>query len=163
MKYKVIVVTLVSALMVASGCDTVRSFLGKPTSADLARMRVDLERIEKERADSIARARAVEAARLDSLQKACSTLSILKYNVIAGAFSDEANTAKFTEELRKGGYITCGIDFKNGMHAVCVMSSDNYDEAVRFLSDFRSSCRDGEDAWIYNSTTKKHISKQNSE
>lgn len=175
MKYKVIVVTLVSALMVASGCDTVRSFLGKPTSADLARMRADLERIEKERADSIARAvekeradsiaraRAVEAARLDSLQKACSTLSILKYNVIAGAFSDEANTAKFTEELRKGGYITCGIDFKNGMHAVCVMSSDNYDEAVRFLSDFRSSCRDGEDAWIYNSTTKKHISKQNSE
>lgn len=163
MKYKVIVVTLVSALMIASGCDTVRSFLGKPTSADLARMRADLERIEKERADSIARARAVEAARLDSLQKACSTLSILKYNVIAGAFSDEANTAKFTEELRKGGYITCGIDFKNGMHAVCVMSSDNYDEAVRFLSDFRSSCRDGEDAWIYNSTTKKHISKQNSE
>lgn len=163
MKYKVIVVTLVSALMVASGCDTVRSFLGKPTSADLARMRADLERIEKERADSIARARAVEAARLDSLQKACSTLSILKYNVIAGAFSDEANTAKFTEELRKGGYITCGIDFKNGMHAVCVMSSDNYDEAMRFLSDFRSSCRDGEDAWIYNSTTKKHISKQNSE
>lgn len=163
MKYKVIAVAFISVLMAVSGCDTVRSFLGKPTSADLTRMRADLERIEKERADSLALACAVEAARLDSLQKACSTLSILKYNVIAGAFSDEANTAKFTEELRKGGYITCGIDFKNGMHAVCVMSSDNYDEAVRFLSDFRSSCRDGEDAWIYNSTTKKHISKQNSE
>lgn len=161
MKCKVTVIPLVLLLISVSGCDTVRSFLGKPTSADLAEMRLKLERIEKERADSLAR--AAEAARIDSLQKVCDTLSILKYNVIAGAFSDEANTAKFTEELRKDGYITCNIDFRNGMHAVCVMSSDNYDEAVRFLSDFRSSCRDGEDAWIYNSTTKKHISKQNSE
>lgn len=161
MKCKVTVIPLVLLLISVSGCDIVRSFLGKPTSADLAEMRLRLERIEKERADSLAR--AAEAARLDSLRRACDTLSILKYNVIAGAFSDKANTAKFTEELRKAGYRTCYIDFKNGMHAVSVMASDNYDETVRFLSDFRSSYSAGEDAWIYNSTTKKHISKQHSE
>ena len=67
-------VLLLTLLLTVSGCDWVRASLGKPTSADLAALRMAKEAREQAVRDSIAAAKA----ELESRKKYLMTLKLWK-------------------------------------------------------------------------------------
>lgn len=59
---RVYIIALLAVMLMASGCDFFRKVAGRPTSADLEARKVQIARVEEEKAEA-----AREQARLDSL------------------------------------------------------------------------------------------------
>lgn len=169
---KTLILTL-TVVMLATGCDFVRTLAGRPTSAQLEQIR--RERIAAEEArhqavlDSMERAqKALEeamAAReqelLDSLTQARGTVlnpSKLgglfttkldsKYFIVVGAFRNRSFAERKLTECNAAGYTATIISFRNGLMAVAVCPSDNLEETLKTLKQLRGTDVCPQDGWI---------------
>lgn len=148
---------LVVAVCLLTGCDMFRSLAGRPTSEDIAQMRVVLaEReaaAEQARLDSIARERQrvedslARIAALDTLEMMrrlvrtpdrfggiISSDPLKQYYVVLGSFKDLTNATNYAAKVRQGGYDAEVIRFRNGFNAVGAGPSD---EPAAFLTTLR--------------------------
>jgi cell division septation protein DedD len=154
-------VRLLSVLLIAvtmlSSCDFFRSILGKPTSKDIERMKIEAAaQAKKQRQlDSINRAKAeadaIAAQQLESLK----TLND-KYYIIIGSFKVEDNATRMYALLEKNGYTPKTIRFKNGFDLVSVASFNDYHKAFAELDQLRALEFCPEDVWIYGVDQKLH-------
>lgn len=152
MKHCKFLSALLILLITASGCDTVRSILGKPTSKDIEKARLAKEAAEKARQDSIALAKALAEQALAGKQLQV----ICRYNVIVGAFSNPANADKMAARLEGKGETVTKINFSNGMTAISVLNTDDFHAACRKLNSTHQSDDVPYDCWIYDASTAKH-------
>lgn len=148
-------------LAAATGCDSVRTVLGKPTSADIEKMRLEKEAAEKVQKDSADKAQAVvEKSIAGTPEKeqrgSAASVKICRYNVIVGAFSDAANADRLAEKLTTAGETVTRISFTNGMTAISVLDTDDFHAACRKLNSMVSEDELPYDCWIYDSSTAKH-------
>lgn len=169
-----VVLSLVLAAVVLSGCDFLRSLAGKPTSEELtekrerilqleeeARLQARLDSLEKVRqrmADSLA---ALEDHLLDSLSQTKGTIlnpSKLgglfttkldaKYYIVVGAFRTRSYAERKLEKCNKAGLPATIISFRNGLLAVGVCPSDSLNDTLKKLHELRGNGICPEDAWI---------------
>jgi len=160
-----LVVPLVVALAFFQGCDRIRASLGKPTSADLARISEELKAREQFLRDSIDAVRAAEAQQ-DSIaqpavqpadQPAASAGQPLKrYYAVAGAFKNPEGAQKYVEILQASNLPVHLFDFKSGLTVVCMEGHDNFEDARRDLATLKGLKLAGSDPWIYNTNQKLH-------
>ena len=160
-----LVVPLVVALALFQGCDRIRASLGKPTSADLARISEELKAREQFLRDSIDAVRAAEALQ-DSIaqpavqpadQPAASAGQPLKrYYAVAGAFKNPEGAQKYVEILQASNLPVHLFDFKSGLTVVCMEGHDNFEDARRDLATLKELKLAGSDPWIYNTNQKLH-------
>ena len=160
-----LVVPLVVALALFQGCDRIRASLGKPTSADLARISEELKAREQFLRDSIDAVRAAEALQ-DSIaqpavqpadQPAASVGQPLKrYYAVAGAFKNPEGAQKYVEILQASNLPVHLFDFKSGLTVVCMEGHDNFEDARRDLATLKELKLAGSDPWIYNTNQKLH-------
>lgn len=143
-------------LITASGCDRIRASLGKPTSADIARLRQQKEARAQAVRDSIAAAKA-EAERIAAEEAAAAAAAeaavIRRYYAVAGAFKEESGAQVYVDKLRENGFKVRTFDFKSGLKVVCVEGSDTLEVVRRDLPALRKI---GLDPWIYNTNQKLH-------
>lgn len=146
----------VLVVLMATGCDFLRSLAGRPTSKDIASMR---EEIRRRQADSIERAAAVRL-QADSLQVVDSSASRdtisasaakpekKRYYVIMGAFSNRDNAANCAARLKELGYETEFFGFTEGRTAVGIGGTDDLTEAKAFMDQVRRQDFCPEGVWI---------------
>lgn len=140
------------------GCDMVRSIMGRPTSADIERMKAEKLASEKQKAaerDSIERAAADSAALAAAASKAADVLNC-RYYVIAGAFLVPENADKYTERLRKSGYEVTRFKFKSGFSAVALFGSDDMASAKKQMDTFMEGPLAAWDVWVYDTAEHLH-------
>lgn len=153
---RVLSVLLIAVTMLSS-CDFFRSILGKPTSKDIERMKIEAAaQAKKQRQlDSINKAKAeadaIAAAQLEALTKLND-----KYYVILGSFKVEDNATKMYAMLEKNGYTPKTIRFKNGFDLVSVASFNDYHKALNELDNLRAYEFCPEDVWIYGVEQRLH-------
>ncbi|MBO7279300.1 MAG: SPOR domain-containing protein [Bacteroidales bacterium] len=148
---------LLATAMLVSSCDFFRSMLGKPTSEDLERMRIEAEMeararfvrdsIQQAKADSIAFAQAQEALK-PKLEG--------RYFVVVGSFMTQANAERMVELLTKEGYRPQTIHFKNGFDAVAVSAHDTFRAAYYEMDEMYGMDFAPEDIWIYDIQQNLH-------
>ncbi len=153
MKIFKIMAVLLSIAFTLSGCDFFRSIAGKPTSKELAQLKIDAANAEKQKQDSIARAAQIalneqNAALKNSLDK--------KYYVVVGSFKVPKNADNFKERLDSKGYNTQIIQFKNGYKVLAAFGSDNYAEAYREMEKIMEFQFCPYDVWIYDISQQLH-------
>lgn len=149
---------LISACLLVSSCDFIRSLAGKPTSTDIELLKLEKEMaFQKKKAvqDSINAAQA-EAERLLSEQQQNSTFSS-QYYLALGGFKVTENAIKYKEQLEKEGYSIILIRFKNGYDMLLGGGADTYKEAQAQLNDFIENAKNCPyDIWIYDTSTNLH-------
>ena len=173
MKRSVILI-LVSAALVLSGCDFVRTLAGRPTSDDLEVKRSTIERAEnvaryQARIDSLERVRAhladslaeLDKYLLDSLSQTKGTILnptkmgglyttklASRYYIVVGAFRTRSYAERKLNECNKAGYTATIISFRNGLLAVSVCPSNSLNETLKKLRELRGNGICPEDGWI---------------
>lgn len=159
---------ILAALVLFSGCDRIRSMMGKPTSSDLERLRVEKEAQEKALRDSIARAE--EALAVDSVAVAtpekpvaakpavtsASTGNLLRYSVVVGSYVKEYNVRAMTRRMEKLGETVTVIPFKSGFTGVAVFTSNDFAEARAKRKQMLGSGSVPSDTWIYDTAWGRH-------
>lgn len=153
-----LIMTLMAAAVLLTGCDFFRSLVGKPTSEDIERMRLEAQeqaRMKREQ-DSLNKLRALEleqarAAAENSLENAG------RYHVILGSFKVEGNAEKMYAMLEKNGYKPRVIEFNNGFEAVSVAAYNDYREAIKAMQDVMEYQFCPEDVWIYDVNQNMHV------
>lgn len=151
------IVALLTVVLLVSGCDFFRSILGKPTSDDLERMRIEeqaqararfvQDSINRAKADSIAYAQALEAAKPKFNGR---------YLVVVGSFLTHSNAERMVALLTKEGYQPQTIHFKNGFDGVAVVGYDSFRQAYRAIDDLIQYEFAPEDIWIYDVQQQLH-------
>lgn len=158
---------LVSILFISAilftGCDFVRSLLGKPTSEDLERMRIESEaKAKKQReADSLEQVKAADLAREMEAQAAKEAEALNesdgRFRVILGSFKVENNATNMFARLERMGCKPERIMFKNGFDVVSAGSYETYNQAydamVGLLVKYEWT---PEDIWIYDINQNLH-------
>ena len=155
---------LAALLLLTPGCDWIRASLGKPTSADLAALRVQKAQREQAVKDSLAAAVAAAAAYARTIAGQVSTdadtvaeAPVLKrYHAVAGAFKDPAGAQLYADKLRENGFKVRCLNFKSGLKVVCVGGSDTLEVALRDASAIKKLGFSGSDPWIYDTRQKLH-------
>lgn len=160
MKAFKLIVTLMAAAVLFTGCDFFRSIVGKPTSKDIERMKQEtLEQARRQREqDSINRVRALELEQAKA--EAAKNLldeSAGRYHVILGCFKVEGNAEKMNALLEKNGYSPKVIRFNNGFEVVSVAAFDNYREALKDMESIMEYPFCPEDVWIYDVNQNMHV------
>ena len=163
------------ALIVLSGCDFFRVLAGRPTSAEIEELRVEIQRVEAEalkaRLDSLERVRVQRSrdslARLDSLAVVDSIVSKAgpiqtpekykgliagdvkaRFYVIVGAFKSPTNAEAFRNMVIKRGYEADRFSFQNGLHAIGVCPSDHISGIHKSLKDVSSDRFFPKGVWV---------------
>ena len=168
MKLIRILTPVLSAVLLFSGCDRIRSMMGKPTSSDLERLRVEKEAQQKAERDSIARAE--EALAVDSVATASevaatpgsssavsgSTGNLPRYSVIVGSYVKDYNVKAMTRRMEKLGETVTVIPFKSGFTGVAVFTTDNFAEARAKRKQILASGAVPSDTWIYDTAWGRH-------
>lgn len=159
--------------LLATGCDFVRTLAGRPTSAQVERIRQEriareearhqavldsLQRVEKQMADSLA---ALETYLLDSLAQTRGTILNpskmgglfttkleSKYYIIVGAFRGRSYAERKLTACNEAGYTGTIISFRNGLLAVGVCPSNNLNESLKTLKVMRGTGICPKDGWI---------------
>lgn len=157
-----IIPVLIVAAMLFSSCDFVRTILGKPTSKDIERMRIEQleQQAQRQRElDSLQRVRAAEEAAEAERLAALELLKKLndRYYVIIGSFKMEENATRMYSLLEKKGYTPKRIAFQNGYDVVSVKSFNSYRaarEEIEILLEYEF-CPD--DVWIYDKESGLHV------
>lgn len=147
---------LISLTQVLCGCDMVRSIMGRPTSADIERMKAEKLASEKQKAaerDSIERAAADSAALAAAV---ASNALNCRYYMVAGSFMVPENADKYTERLRKSGYEVTRFKFKNGFSVVALFGSDDMASANKQMSTFMEDPLATWDVWVYDTALQLH-------
>ena len=175
---------LLAAVLLFSGCDRIRSMMGKPTSSDLERLRVEKEAQQKAERDSIARVE--EALAVDSVvventpaikepaakptakpaskpvaKPAAKTTfqpaeGLHRYSVIVGSYVKEYNVRAMTRRMEKRGETVLVIPFKSGFTGVAVLTTDDYQAARAKRTEMLASGAVPSDTWIYDSAWGRH-------
>lgn len=155
------------SLLLCPGCDTIRRFAGRPTSADIAikRARIEVEEAaHRARLDSL---RVIQKAQADSLElldsirssktmltnassvKGLSASGLSKrYYVVVGTFGSPANAKNLASKAKASGYETTLIPFNNGFTAVGLEASDKLSDCIKSLENIRTKSFCPRDAWI---------------
>ncbi|MCF0172528.1 MAG: SPOR domain-containing protein [Bacteroidales bacterium] len=157
------------------GCDFIRASLGKPTSGDIAALRLEKEsRIRSEmQRDSLEKA-AADTLRQEGggqdgdemaetpVQPAPAAASAptnldRKYYVVLGCFKDAEKAASLTKLLKQNGYEALTVPFRGGFSAVLYGGSDTVEEAGRHKTELENLDFCPPDMWIYATSQKRHI------
>lgn len=151
---------LAALLLLAPGCDRIRASLGKPTSADLAVLRVQKAQRGQAVRDSLAAA-ASEHARIVAEQVAGSAAAaetpvLRRYYAVAGAFKDPAGAQLYADKLQENGFKVRCFDFRSGLKVVCVEGNDTLEVVRRDAAAIKKLGLSGTDPWIYNTSQKLH-------
>ena len=180
-KLGIFVASFALMMAVCTGCDFIRSSLGKPTSADLNKISEELKAREQYLRDSVAAVRAAQArlaagdstsavpaaasAVTPTAQPApapapvnleTSTSDLKKYYAVAGAFKNPEGAQQFVNKLQENGFQVRLFDFKSGLKVVCVGGSDSIADARADLEALRKLKLSESDPWIYNTNQKLH-------
>ena len=155
-------VKLISVLMVSlfilTGCDFFRSLVGKPTSEDMERMRLEaqLEAQRKREQDSIAKVNEMLAQQQRALAEQNSLERTGRFHVVMGSFKVPENAEKMKNVLEKKGYSARIIPFNNGFDVVSAGSFDKFIEAVRTMDELIELEICPDDIWVYDRTYNLH-------
>lgn len=186
---KVCRIIALTALIIAllTGCDAVRSALGKPTSKDIAELRLQKARMQHT-GDSLAVEMGALPDSLDNLDIADTSGAVAEaapvnltsqaeipqeqaaeaeetpseglasgYYVVLGSFKNEDNAQYYYNSLSASGADVHLVKMKNGFTAVMICHGSTYDEAYSKMLEFYSDKKRPEDIWIYNTAKKMHI------
>ncbi|MCQ2118640.1 MAG: SPOR domain-containing protein [Bacteroidales bacterium] len=152
-----VLLILVPAVFMMTGCDFFRKMAGRPTSRDIAAMAESIrleEQAFRAREDSIATVRSVAvdsaaiAAALDTLShmsvipstrfKNMDLTGIPHYSIVLGAFSVEDNARKLASQISEKGFEARTLTFGNGFTGVGVCCTD---DPVALIESFRKVSR----------------------
>lgn len=162
---------IISSLLISSalltGCDFVRSALGRPTSADIEAKRQVILEENRLAAEEKAKAEAAEKYSRDSLaaldsfagrgtqMKLRSALPAtivsapeLRYCIIAGAFGTPSNAEKLQSDLEEKGFKAGILVYKSGIRAVGVTPTDDIVELYNSYDRLVGENIIPADAWI---------------
>lgn len=173
-------------IILLTGCDAIRSALGKPTSKDLAALReqklkmqhnldslavemgaepladsidTDIDTLKTEASDAataVAETTAEEAPAAPEYEAASNELAKGFY-VVVGSFKNEDNARYLYNSISASGSEVAMVRMKNGFTAVMICHSESSEEAYRKMRDFYGSDKHPEDIWIYNTNQKMHV------
>lgn len=145
------------SIVLLSGCDFVRSILGKPTSKDLEALRLEILEREKAQKDSIEMAKAALLEQQLAQEAANQATQLAgRFFVMVGSFKVHDNAEKFNKQLQERGYTTTIFNFKNGFEAVAIFGTDNVHEAYNKMEATMEEAFCPYDIWVYDSATNKH-------
>ncbi|MBR0533812.1 MAG: hypothetical protein IJK19_03875 [Bacteroidales bacterium] len=157
MKFLRLSAVLMTACIMLSSCDVFRAMLGKPTSKDLEILRLEQEAaIAQAKYDSCAAAQA-EAERIAAEQEAAAHTVSHRYYVALGGFKVPSNAVNYKAYLESKGYEITAVRFKSGYDVILASGTDDLNEALRSMGDFKryeKTCP--YDVWIYDTTTAYH-------
>lgn len=162
---------IISSLLISSalltGCDFVRSALGRPTSSDIEAKRQVILEENRLAAEEKAKAEAAEKYSRDSLaaldsfagrgtqMKLRSALPAtivsapeLRYCIIAGAFGTPSNAEKLQSDLEEKGFKAGILVYKSGIRAVGVTPTDDIVELYNSYDRLVGENVIPADAWI---------------
>ena len=147
------ILMLMVALPLFTGCDFFRKLAGRPTSEDIENKRIAIMRAEEAahqaRQDSIMmEQQKSNIIKTDSLGGLLETELDARYYIIVGSFRSKANAESLLATAATNGYAPTLISFKNGLIAVGVGSSDNIKDAFASLNKVRTEKFCPADAWI---------------
>jgi len=165
-----VILSILCAALLLSGCDFMRTLAGRPTSADLEAKRAairqaqeearlqavqdSLERVRKHREDSLA---ALEVRLLDSLSHARRKLLVsgmnreplqTKYCIIVASYGTRSNAEAKVARCVEAGYPASVILFRSGLNAVGVCPSDSIDETLKRFRELTGNGVCPPDGWI---------------
>lgn len=148
---------LLTASLLLSSCDAVRSMLGKPTSEDLEILRQEQEAAKAQaRLDSISAVQA-EAERLAAEAEAAAHNVSKRYYVAMGGFKVPENAVNYKAYLEAHGYDVLAVRFRTGYDVLLTYGTDNYYEALRKMNDLMENEKTCPyDIWIYDTKTGVH-------
>ena len=162
-------------LISLTGCDFFRMLAGRPTSADIEEIRVEIQRVEQEalqaRLDSIENARVARVkdslARIDSIaaldsivEKTGPLLSPAKFKGVSsgefktryyigvGVFRSLANANSYKAKTEDRGYEATVFCFNNGMCVVGIYPTNSIREAQRLLKKVSEESFFPKGAWV---------------
>lgn len=172
MKHRIIVFSLlILSVCLVSGCDMFRSLAGRPTSEDLAGMRLELaarETAELARKDSLEKVQAriqdslLQAAAMDSLRQfrgllrdpsrlggfSSSFTPGHKFYAVIGSFKDRSNAERLLSRINDAGFPGELIPFRSGMTSVGACPSDRPAEFLEMLGRIKADPACPNDFWI---------------
>lgn len=151
-----------------SGCDMFRRMGGRPTAADLERLKLEKlaaeEAASQRRIDSLARVQAEKEdsiAILDSLAQMKGTILNpsemgglfttrldSKYYIVVGSFRSRHNAETLFEEVSGKGYVPILVNFRNGFNAVAISPSNNLRSVFNSLKRVKEESFCPADVWI---------------
>ena len=171
------ILILLSAMLMLSGCDFLRKVAGRPTSADIEAKKLEIVRVEKEKAEQ-----AREQARLDSIKavmeqlrlaeekaakdsldayaeirsKNCKIYHITdlkgldhRYYFVVGSFKESANATRFISKLSKNPDLKpVKVLLRNNMYAVAVCPRDKVTEVPAVVDKIKAKQFCPKEAWV---------------
>lgn len=145
------------AAVMFTGCDFFRSILGKPTSKEIEKMRIEaLARAKRKRQiDSINRLKA-DSIKFAEAQKALANKMSGRYYIILGSFKVQGNASKMLDQLKKDGYKPANIKFKNGFDLVAAAAYDDFRTAFKEMDKILEYENCPDDVWIYDTQQGLH-------
>lgn len=168
MRKALVISVFAIAVTVVTGCDFLRSIVGRPTSDQIEAKRLLIEKAEGAKQallDSLAKAQIGDAldslSALDSLEKlngrilegrqvpesVKSTLGS-RYFIIIGSFSSRENALRLSAKAVEKGYNSVLISYQNGFTAVGLNPSDKLTEICESLAKIREEDFCPKDVWI---------------
>ena len=160
--------TLITAIMIVTGCDWIRLQLGMATSEDIAALKKDQQQTETTAvvkdssaiADSLSRAKAdsikaqqTQGRSAGKIKKADMTN---RYHVILGSFKDYSNSSRMIDALNGKGFSPSAIDFKNGFRVVSIASYGTLGAAFNEMYKLRDQNFGPDDIWVYDVRQNLH-------
>ena len=150
-------IILLCCLLFVTSCDFVRRSLGKPTSEDINRIRLEKAVIEAARADSLARIEAAAEFQRDSIQKAKDSIAanqLKKYYIIVGSFTISKNADNLAEKLKESGFDVRLINPIQGMTTVAICGNDNKDDIIAKYIELKDRPDFKYEAYVYDVNKK---------
>ncbi len=168
MKKALAILVFAFAVTLVTGCDFLRSIIGRPTSDQIEAKRVLIEKAECARQSIIDSLKSIQQkstadslAVLDSLARLNSTIregrqvseevkSALgsRYFIIIGSFYSKENADRLCTAARSKGYSATLINYKNGFTAVGLNPSDKLVDIYESLVNIRQEKFCPADVWI---------------
>ena len=145
---------LIAATMLTS-CDFFCSLVGKPTSKDLERMRIEAQAKKQRQLDSIKKAKADSLALIAAMEAEKNALKD-RFYVVLGSFKVQDNADRMHKFLEKNNYTPRTIKFKNGFELVSAASTNNLQEALRILDELLEYEYCPDDVWVYDVRQELH-------
>lgn len=144
------------ALTMLSSCDFFRSLVGKPTSKDLERMRIEAQAKKQRQLDSLNKVKADSLAALALQQEEEVNKYKDRFYVVLGSFKVPGNAEKMFALLEKNNYTPMNIKFKNGFELVSAASTNNIYEACKIMDELLGYEFCPDDVWIYDTKQGLH-------
>lgn len=136
------VIGLVCAILLAGGCDFLRSVAGRPTTEELRALREQPEASP----DPLPEAEGEEDVLPDLLSSSVSAPGFL---IIVGAYREPRHAARSAEKYRRGGYEVCMVE-RGAVTLVGICPGGDREETRRALLRLRAKGVCPEGSWILN-------------